>query len=156
FWRDGVSREDPSLLSDPVRLQAQRYPMRPQLMVTRVAALRFLDEAQWKAALSDLWFSFDHEIDFQRDNARDAKTDDDRELSESIEREVARDAAFAALWLGEDVTKARAYRTRAERTMQLNDEAIARFEAWASLRSGDAAGALAAFDKSSETLAITR
>ncbi|MDZ4829552.1 MAG: hypothetical protein SGJ09_05055, partial [Phycisphaerae bacterium] len=161
FLRNFVSRSDPTILGDPVRLAAQKFPLRPQLTAVKVQALRLNGEPAeekdgWAASLNDLWRSLDGAIETIRKDATLAKTPEAKAESAQLEREAALEAAFAALWLGEDAVKAKEYLAQAETGGPVVDAARARFDAWVKLRTGEVDAAAAAFEALNDDSPLAR
>jgi hypothetical protein len=150
-----VTRADPSILGDAKRLASQNLPVQQQQAAIRLAALRSIgDAARIEEARTALFASLDAAIQRAARERENAKDDDERQAATSIEAATMLEAVFLGIWIGEDVERSRAYLTDVDAKVPVSDVAKRRFEAYATLRAGDAAKALAMFEEANENSAL--
>ncbi|MFO0827484.1 MAG: hypothetical protein U0572_04975 [Phycisphaerales bacterium] len=145
-FRQMASERDSTLLGDPERRRALKASLRPAILAVQIAALNALGKNdECKTAKAELPNTYSQVL--ERDDAaeKDAKSPDAAAAVRERRKERALEAAFATIWLSEDAEKAKEYFQRAQEGGDLADAAKARFQAWLTLRAGDAKAALEAF-----------
>lgn len=157
YVRLEVTRADPSILGDTARLATQKLPVQQQQAAIRLAALRSIGEAaRIDEARAALFESLDAAI--QRAARERENASDDAAREEAIQNEASTmlEAVFLGIWIGEDVERSRAYLTAVDAKVPISDLAKARFEAFATLRAGDAAKALELFNANDDKSALAQ
>lgn len=146
YLRDQLAKADPSILSDRARLMSQRYPVPSQSSVARAAILHSAgDKAALAAALEDAYFSLESEAEEAGRRAALAGDEQERMVLLAVQATTRLQAAFVALWIGEDRDRANRYLDQAVAFETLSEEARRRFACWFALRGDDPAVAAPLF-----------
>lgn len=157
YRRDELAKSDPSILSDRARLMSERYPVPSQSSVARAAILRSAgDRAGVASALDDAYFSLESEAEEAGRRAEAASDESERTVLLAVQATTRLQAAFVALWLGEDRDRANRSLEQAVAFEALSEEARRRFAAWFVLRSDDPAAAAPLFESLADATPQTR
>ena len=133
-YRARVRQEQPDLTSE--KLAQKHAPLTVTLATARAAILGRISHEQAGDALLSALGSYDIII-------RELKATPDIQTGEIAE--MALEAAFVTLWLGDDVDRAQGYLDDASAVLgeqAMSDDARLRFEGWMALRSDDVPRAL--------------
>lgn len=133
YFRDVVSRQDPSILGDAGRLSRIRIPPMPLQAAMRSVILREMGSAEeLQKALADAQVGFDASAMPKRE---------DQEVKLDVVQQLRIDAAFFWAAIGQDAKKAEEQLSKAASDLEVPAADRTRVEGWIKLRSGDPAAA---------------